>query len=108
MRVCGVKGTIHIPLMSGTLIDDNNCYYDEEVLKQACSKAKDLPLILKMDYGSSVTGIVEKMEYTFTEIIIHIRFRAVGTEEEHSGVIIDDKVIKIQDTLFKAFGISVN
>lgn len=108
MRICNVKGTLHIPLMSGTLIDDNNCYYDEEVLKKACEKAEKLPLILKMDYGASVTGIIEKMEYTFTEIIVHIIFRAVGTEEEHSAVIIDDKVIKIQDTLFKAFGISVN
>ena len=75
---------------------------------EACSKAKDLPLILKMDYGSSVTGIIEKMEYTFTEIIVHIIFRAVGTEEEHSAVIIDDKIIKIKDTTFVGFGISVN
>lgn len=108
MRVCNVKGTIHIPLMSGTLIDDNNCYYDEEVLKKACSQAEKLPLILKMDFGASVTGIIEKIEYNFTELIVHIIFRAVGTEEEHSAVIIDDKVIKIQDTRFTAFGISVN
>ena len=80
----------------------------EEVLKQACSKAENLPLILKMDYGASVTGIIEKIEYSFTELIVHIIFRAVGTEEEHSAVVIDDKIIKIQDTKFTSFGISVN
>lgn len=108
MRVCNVRGQIHIPLMSGTLIDDNNCYYDETVLREACSKAEKMPLIIKMDYGASVTGIIEKMEYTFTEIIIHIIFNAVGTEEEQSAVIIDDKVIKVTKALFTAFGISVN